>query len=236
MSENTSQKKPVEVPRFRFKSKFLIGGVITAIYLFLILILVFKTADYSGDKGGFFGLTLNEWGDFLAGAFAPPAFLWLILGYLQQGEELKHSTEALKAQKEELNRLALLAEVNERQKAVRECPIIELTLTVGLIMRDGLSCLELRLDCHSNTMLNIRETYIFDSEVVCKNNMICERLEPEEFINTSSGLVNAADKINESHCYVCIDYTDVSGRPYKLEKFYKRFRDTDYFVEMFPEK
>lgn len=45
---------------------------------------------------------LNEWGDFFAGYFAPLAFLWLVLGYLQQGEELKASTEALRLQAEEL--------------------------------------------------------------------------------------------------------------------------------------
>jgi hypothetical protein len=45
---------------------------------------------------------MNAWGDFFAGFFAPLAFLWLVLGYLQQGEELKHSTEALRLQAEEL--------------------------------------------------------------------------------------------------------------------------------------
>lgn len=45
---------------------------------------------------------LNAWGDFFAGFFAPLAFLWLVLGYLQQGEELKHSTQALQLQAEEL--------------------------------------------------------------------------------------------------------------------------------------
>jgi hypothetical protein len=44
----------------------------------------------------------NEWGDFFAGVFSPLAFLWLILGYLQQGEELKQSTQALQLQAEEL--------------------------------------------------------------------------------------------------------------------------------------
>lgn len=44
----------------------------------------------------------NEWGDFFAGVFAPLAFLWLVLGYLQQGEELRLSTEALRLQAEEL--------------------------------------------------------------------------------------------------------------------------------------
>ncbi len=44
----------------------------------------------------------NEWGDFLAGCFAPLAFLWLVLGYLQQGDELRLSTDALRLQAEEL--------------------------------------------------------------------------------------------------------------------------------------
>ena len=47
-------------------------------------------------------MTPNEWGDFLAGSFAPLAFLWLVLGYLQQGDELRLSTEALRLQAEEL--------------------------------------------------------------------------------------------------------------------------------------
>ena len=48
-------------------------------------------------------LKLNEIGDLAAGVFGPMAFLWLILGYLQQGKELKASTKALRLQAKELN-------------------------------------------------------------------------------------------------------------------------------------
>lgn len=69
-------------------------------------------------------LTLNEWGDFFAGAVAPVTFFWLVLGYLQQGEELRLSTEALRAQQEELRRqveeTATLAKNAERQAAATE--------------------------------------------------------------------------------------------------------------------
>jgi len=34
-------------------------------------------------------LRINEIGDFLAGAFSPLAFLWLVLGFIQQGRELR---------------------------------------------------------------------------------------------------------------------------------------------------
>lgn len=50
-----------------------------------------------------FDLELNELGDFLAGAFGPIAFLWLVLGYIQQGAELRQGTEALLLQATELN-------------------------------------------------------------------------------------------------------------------------------------
>ena len=44
----------------------------------------------------------NAWADFFAGAFSPLAFLWLVLGYLQQGDELQLSTKALQLQADEL--------------------------------------------------------------------------------------------------------------------------------------
>lgn len=43
----------------------------------------------------FLGLELNALGDFLAGAFGPIAFLWLVLGFLQQGRELRLQVEEL---------------------------------------------------------------------------------------------------------------------------------------------
>lgn len=47
-------------------------------------------------------MDLNSVGDFLAGSFGPIAFFWLILGFMQQGIELRISAKALEAQAEEL--------------------------------------------------------------------------------------------------------------------------------------
>lgn len=44
----------------------------------------------------------NAWGDFLAGTFGPLALGWVVLGFFQQGRELKNSVETLKLQAEEL--------------------------------------------------------------------------------------------------------------------------------------
>ncbi|HYD78555.1 MAG TPA: hypothetical protein VEC06_02005 [Paucimonas sp.] len=73
--------------------RFMLGIVLTVLWLTLAAYLAFTQNRPS---------ELNAWGDFFAGFFAPLAFLWLVLGYLQQGEELRHSTEALKLQAEEL--------------------------------------------------------------------------------------------------------------------------------------
>lgn len=68
-------------------------------------------------------MKLNEIGDFLAGFFSPIAFLWLIIGYFQQGEELKLNTKALELQVNEL-RLSV-----EQQKELVEVTRADMLLS-----------------------------------------------------------------------------------------------------------
>ena len=65
-------------------------------------------------------LTPNEWGDFFAGMAAPLAFWWLVIGYLQQGIELRQNTSALalQAQQLELQVREMKASVAEQARAV----------------------------------------------------------------------------------------------------------------------
>lgn len=72
------------------------GVLGTVIYL----IVMATTVAFKFES--FINLELNALGDFLAGAFGPIAFLWLVLGFLQQGRELKLSSEALQQQAAEL--------------------------------------------------------------------------------------------------------------------------------------
>ena len=64
------------------------GRFFTSMYLTVVALLagIYKS-DYVWTMG------LNEWGDFLAGIFAPVAFLWLVLGYFIQAKELRAQVE-----------------------------------------------------------------------------------------------------------------------------------------------
>ena len=55
-----------------------------------------------GRLGALQKMDLNEIGDFMAGAFGPLAILWLVLGYFQQGIELRQNSNALQMQADEL--------------------------------------------------------------------------------------------------------------------------------------
>lgn len=64
---------------------------------------------------------LNEFGDFLAGAFAPLAFFWLVRGFYQQGKGLEQNSEALKMQATDLEKTtqALELQVQKMQASVK---------------------------------------------------------------------------------------------------------------------
>jgi len=84
--------------RIHLRTKIGIG--FSALYLLGIYVVAsYKHADFAALK-------LNELGDFLAGVFAPLALLWLVIGYFQQGDELRQNSEALLLQAKELNQAA----------------------------------------------------------------------------------------------------------------------------------
>ena len=64
-----------------------VGCSLTIGWVLVVLTVVyFRQGDIPGMK-------LNAWGDFLAGIAAPLALLWVVVGYYQQGEELRLSRE-----------------------------------------------------------------------------------------------------------------------------------------------
>jgi hypothetical protein len=59
-------------------------------------------------------------GNFLEGAFAPLAFLWLVIGFFLQREELQRSTRAIDLQYEEMRRATAQAEAQARAITANE--------------------------------------------------------------------------------------------------------------------
>jgi len=72
----------------------------TALYIGVVV-----TVVVCKGPSALWSLPLNAIGDFLAGAFAPLAFLWLVIGYRQQNIELSLNTDTLVAQLEEMRQM-----------------------------------------------------------------------------------------------------------------------------------
>ncbi len=65
-------------------------------------------------------LPAEDLGNFLEGASAPLAFLWLVIGYFLQQKELEQNTEALRAQAKEISRSAEQAAIQSEKLAASE--------------------------------------------------------------------------------------------------------------------
>lgn len=89
-----------------------VGGFVSALWVVTLIIYGVMAAD------NFAKLEPNAVGDFLAGAFAPLAFLWLVLGFWQQGHELRQNAHALRMQGQELQNS--VEQQRELVKATRE--------------------------------------------------------------------------------------------------------------------
>ena len=89
-------------------------------------------------------LTLGVIGNFLEGAFAPLAFLWLVLGLFMQQRELSNNTEALvrtSEQSEKQTQAIAATEMNARQETffkIAESVKYQLGGITGMLFSSGL--------------------------------------------------------------------------------------------------
>lgn len=105
-------------------------GYLTAVYVGLVILVV------AARLNELLALPLNSLGDFSAGAFGPIAFLWLILGYKQQGDELKASSAALEAQVSELRNSMELQRSNAEKQDLILDPVFNLSYK-GMLVEHG---------------------------------------------------------------------------------------------------
>lgn len=104
--------------KLNFDKRTIYALILTAVWIGIAVGLGYWKRDSLSTMG------LNEIGDFLAGVLSPVAFLWLVIGYFQQGEELKLNTDALKLQADELKKSvaeqAALVETTRKQVELME--------------------------------------------------------------------------------------------------------------------
>ncbi len=97
------------------KSLIFVGAELTVLYFMIFGFICFHYVDFSKK------LSLNELGDLLAGAFAPLAFMWMVITILMQGKELRLQREELSMQRKEL--------ANSSQQLERQSNVMERQLT-----------------------------------------------------------------------------------------------------------
>lgn len=111
----TSQGDPTELAARRGQ-QIRVGLVLTALWLGIGLLYIATSLGWTG----FLRLPLGDLGDFLGGAFAPLAFLWLVLGLFIQQRELAANNLAIQRQFEIMQRTAEQAEIQTRAIAANE--------------------------------------------------------------------------------------------------------------------
>lgn len=86
--------------------------------LWLALGFLYIASSVGWDQ--FLSLPAEQMGSFLEGAFAPLAFLWLVIGYFLQQAELQQNTAALRAQAFEIERTVEQAALQSEKMAESE--------------------------------------------------------------------------------------------------------------------
>jgi hypothetical protein len=111
----TNQRDPTGLAARRGQ-QIRVGLVLTALWLGIGLLYIGTSLGWTG----FLRLPLGDLGDFLGGAFAPLAFLWLVLGLFLQQRELAANNFAIQRQFEIMQRTAEQAEIQTRAIAANE--------------------------------------------------------------------------------------------------------------------
>lgn len=93
-----------------------LGMTLTFAWLTLGAIYITSTIGWHS----FAGLKADTLGNFLEGAFAPLAFLWLVIGYFLQHKELQQNSQALREQALEIQRTAEQAVIQSEKMAANE--------------------------------------------------------------------------------------------------------------------
>jgi hypothetical protein len=93
-----------------------LGLALTAVWILLGITYISSNIGWAA----FARLPAEDLGNFLEGAFAPLAFLWLVIGYFLQQKELEQNTDALRSQAVAISRSAEQAVIQSENLAASE--------------------------------------------------------------------------------------------------------------------
>jgi len=211
-----------------------IGVAVTLLYTLVIAILIAPKINSLPT------MALNEIGDFLAGIFGPLGLLWLILGYMQQGEELRLSTRALLLQAEELKNSVEqqreLVEVSRQQvESERESlnyerqlreesaqPIISIKDGGGLFRGDG--------ECSYNVLVTnfgyAATKLTVDFKLSTGTSGTAADLPILEKGGQHRGALTSPSPLKDAESRLTLRYSDGLGRPFEVVYAIARINDT----------
>lgn len=196
-----------------------IGVILTAAYITALSFFLFDRIPHLE------AMPLNEIGDFLAGAFGPVAFLWLILGYFQQGIELKQNTQALELQAAELkNSVEQQRELVEVSRQHFQVELNALQYERNRIeeayrprfVSEGFGGMH-RGDGHSQFSVSIRNLGASITTVFVDFSAPMEKIEPRQLSHWINNHQVRLEFVFEGQqvvdCELILSYLDGAGRP-----------------------
>lgn len=107
------------------------------IALYLFVVLIYTLIFWLGNPSEKIMLDSNELGDFLAGVFAPIAFLYLFLGYKQQEKALNKTNQDLLKQLKLQESMLELQIADQRAKEHAALPILDPYFTYQILPFDS---------------------------------------------------------------------------------------------------
>ena len=193
--------------------RIFLGLSLTTVWLITGFIYVSSSVGWSS----FVSLPVEEVGSFLEGAFAPLAFLWLVIGYFLQQQELIQNTQAMRAQADEIARTAEQAIIQSEKLAASETYARqEATLRLAETVRNQLGGISGMLYISSHGSLGDYPSGEIDSEQMFSEQ---SKGDPEIF---SRRLLEASSALDET--------------AKQFDLFYKteiRARHTNQFIFVF---
>jgi len=168
-------------------------------------------------------------GDYLAGMVSPLAFIWFVIAYFQQGEELKRNTEALSTQREEMEHQAQLLQAQAGALQNAADALIEHTrpYVVANVVTDGISIYAILKNSGNRSALNVDIEFdpplskfgkdsTFDHQNVLEQSFMPPGREVRSMVTSTVYRLQAADEPS-IYTTASISYEDEEGETYEEE-------------------